>query len=87
MDYFLFKKYFEDAMMHVINKYGDDKLKAYTCNMNSGKLKKLKSGETIRLNNVDNNIKLNKSNIFEYLLIDLFTDLVKQIKKRKQKST
>jgi hypothetical protein len=85
MDYFLFKKYFEDEMMHVINKYGDDKLKAYTCNMNSGKLKKLKSGETIRLNNVDNNIKLNKSNIFEYLLIDLFTDLVKQIKKRKQK--
>ena len=85
MDYFLFKKYFDDVMMPVINKYGDDNLKAYTCNMNSGKLKKLKSGETIRLNNLDNNIKLNKSKIFEYLLIDLFTDLVKQIKKRKQK--
>jgi len=85
MDYFLFKKYFDDEMMHVINKYGDEHLNAYTYNMNSGKLKKLKSGETIRLNNLDNNIKLNKSNIFEYLLIDLFTGLVKQINQRKQK--
>jgi hypothetical protein len=85
MDYFLFKKYFEDEMMNVIQKYGDEQLKAYTCNINSGKLKKLKSGEMIRLNNLDNNIKLNKSNIFEYLLIDLFTGLVKQVKQRKQK--
>ena len=85
MDYFLFKKYFEDEMMHVIKKYGDTHLNAYICNINHGKLKKLKSGETIRLNNLDNNIKLNKLNIFEYLLIDLFIDLVKHINNRKIK--
>lgn len=85
MDYFLFKKYFDNELMNVIKKYGDEHLKAYQSNIKIGKLKKLKSGEMIRLNNLDNNIKLNKSNIFEYLLIDLFTGLVKQIKQRKQK--
>jgi hypothetical protein len=83
MDYFLYKKYFEDTMMNVMKKYGDESLNKYTCTINSGKLKKLKSGETIRLNNLDNTIQLNKSRIFEYLLIDLFIELVKQIKKRK----
>tara|TARA_B110000879_G_scaffold210024_2_gene299159 strand:- start:664 stop:3129 length:2466 start_codon:yes stop_codon:yes gene_type:complete len=85
MDYFLYKKYFEDTMMNVMKKYGDESLNEYTCTINSGKLKKLKSGETIRLNNLDNTIQLNKSRIFEYLLIDLFIELVKQIKKRKHK--
>ena len=55
----------------------------YECRINSGKLKKLKSGETIRLNNLENNIELNKSSIFEFLLIDLYTGLVKNVKKGK----
>ena len=86
MDHFMFKKYFEEPMLNVIAKYGENTpLAEYTCRLTSGKLRKLKSGELVRLNNVDNNIKLNRNIIFEYLLIDLFTELVKQIKKRKQK--
>ncbi len=86
MDYFLFKKYFEPPMLEAITKYGaGTPLATYVCPLGGGKLKKLKSGETIRLNNLETNIQTNRSIIFEFLLIDLFAELVKQLKKRKQK--
>lgn len=86
MDNFLYKKYFEQSMLTVITKYGaKTPLAEYKSKLIGGKLKKMKSGELIRLNNVDNNIQINRSIIFEFLLIDLFTELVKQINKRKQK--
>jgi len=85
MDYFLFKKYFDQPMFEVIHQYANDtELSNYNCNINSGKLKKLKSGETIRLNNLEKNIEINKPSIFEFLLIDLYTELIKQIKKKKK---
>ena len=85
MDYFLYKKYFEQLMTSVINKYADDThLSEYECKINSGKLKKLKSGETVKLNNLEKNIELNKPSIFEFLLIDLYTELIKQIRKKKK---
>ena len=84
MDYFLFKKYFENDMMKVISKYGEDTpLASYSCSLNRGKLKKIKSGESIRLNNLDNKIKLNTQIIFEFVLVELFVELVqKSIKRR-----
>ena len=84
MDYFLYKKYFEASMTTSLGKYTDGTpLGEYECKLNTGKLKKLKSGETIRLNNLEKNIQLNKSGIFEFLLIDLYTGLVKNVKTRK----
>lgn len=85
MDYFLYKKYFEASMTTSLGKYTDGTpLGKYECKLNSGKLKKLKSGEMIKLNNLEQNIELNKSGIFEFLLIDLYTGLVKQLKKKKR---
>ena len=85
MDYFLFKKYFDQPMTAVINKYASDtQLATYECTINSGKLKKLKSGESIRLNNLEQNIELNKPGIFEFLLIELYINLIKQINKKKK---
>jgi len=86
MDYFLYKKYFEPTMVKSITKYGNDTpLVTFQSALNSGKLRKLKSGETIRLNNLDSKIQINRSLIYEFILIDLFVELVKQVKKRKQK--
>jgi len=85
MDYFLYKKYFEASMTTSLGKYTDGTpLGEYECKLNSGKLKKLKNSETIRLNNLEKNIELNKSGIFEFLLIDLYTGLVKQLQKKKR---
>ena len=84
MDYFLYKRYFEQRMVTKLKEYiNGTHFDNYECRINSGKLKKLKSGETIRLNNLENNIELNKSSIFEFLLIDLYTGLVKNVKKGK----
>ena len=85
MDYFLYKKYFETLMVSNLKQYTDGThLGEYECRINTGKLKKLKSGETIRLSILEKNIELNKSSIFEFLLIDLYTGLVKQLKKKKR---
>lgn len=84
MDYFLYKRYFEHRMVTKLKEYiNGTQFDNYECRINSGKLKKLKSGETVRLNNLENNIELNKSSIFEFLLIDLYIGLVKNVKKRK----
>jgi hypothetical protein len=84
MDYFLHKRYFEQRMVANLKEYIDGThFGNYECRINLGKLKKLKSGEMIRLNNLEKNIELNKSSIFEFLLIDLYTGLVKNVKKRK----
>ena len=61
MDYFLFKRYFEQMMMSVITKYAGDNevFSKYECKLSRGKIKKMKSGENIRLTNLENKIELN----------------------------
>jgi hypothetical protein len=88
MDYFLFKKYFDDIVNSIIVKYGKD-TPIETLNMKSklgGKdLKSLKSADAIRIQNLETTIQQNKQFIFEFLLLDLAKELIKQIAKRKQK--
>jgi hypothetical protein len=91
IEYLLYKKYFEDFIVNTIQKYGKKTpIEKYgttgTLNLISGgELKTLKSADAIRIQNLDNNIKVNKQIIFEYLLLDLWKELVKQISKHKQK--
>jgi hypothetical protein len=46
---------------------------------------KLKAADTIRIQNMDNNVKVNRPIIYEYLLLDLWSELLKQIYKKKPK--
>jgi len=88
MEYFLFKKYFEDEIKTMIKKYGKEtpiETYSFTGNQGVAAIKSLKSADSIRLQNLDNNIQLNKANIFEYLMMDLCKELMKHIYKRKQK--
>ena len=86
--YFIFKKYFAELMQTAINNYGKG-TKLININemsfMSGESLKNLKSGDSIRINNSEKYIKDNKNNIFEYLLIDLYSELLKNIYKKKQK--
>ena len=71
MEYFLFKKYFEDEIKTMIKKYGKEtpiETYSFTGNQGVAAIKSLKSADSIRLQNLDNNIQLNKANIFEYLM-------------------
>jgi hypothetical protein len=92
IEYLLYKKYFEDLFIDTIKKYGK-KLPPSTLSIINnqgigrvgGELKKLKSADSIRIQNLDNNIKINKPIIYEFLLFDLWKELIKHISKQKQK--
>lgn len=87
-EYFLYKKYFEDTVSSIQQKYGKDTpLSSFSSKAlySGGELKSLKSADSIRIQNLESNIQLNKPNIFEFLLLDLTKELLKQISKQKQK--
>lgn len=82
MAYFLYSKYFADTVQSLVSKYGKSgEISAYS--MGGSALKTLKSADSIRIQNLENNIKQNRGQIFEYLLIDLATELLKLFSKQK----
>lgn len=87
MEYFLFKKHFDEPIRTMVSKYGKGTpLECFqSVGLQGTELKSLKSADSIRLQNLENHIQLNKPRIFEYLLLDLCKELMKQISKRKQK--
>ena len=87
IDYFVFKKYFEYSMQHAINKYGKGTTISNISEMNfmSGSdIKHLKSSDSIRIQNAEQNIQNNKEKIFEYILVELFVQLLKSFYKKKK---
>jgi hypothetical protein len=77
---FLYQKYFKDEIATVLKQYGDKDCHLPTISGTS--IKKLKSADSIRIQNLENNITQNKENIFEYLLIELSKHLFKHLKKQ-----
>jgi hypothetical protein len=84
IEYFLYKKYFEDDVHSMIQKYGKD-LPLKMPVGGPGELCKIKSADSIRLQNLDNHIKINRGLIIEFLLLDLCKEAIKNISKRKQR--
>jgi hypothetical protein len=76
LEYFLYKKYFEDDILGALKKYGKG-LNIETMGAATSDLCKVKSADGIRLQNLDNHIKINRGLIIEFLLIDLFKDTIK----------
>jgi hypothetical protein len=84
----LYKKYFEEKIKEFIKKYGSDVPPIVQFNVvQSNAIKKIKSIDSMRLNNLDSNIKINQEKIYEYLLLDLCKDMLKNIGKQRTKYT
>lgn len=83
-EYFLYKKYFDDLIIKLLTKYGKG-LPISNPSINGGELKTMKSADSIRIQHLEQNIELNKPLIFEYLLLDLCKNLLKQITKHNPK--
>lgn len=82
IEYFLYQRYFEKAISEPLNKYG----KAFKIALDSlegSSLKRLKSADTIRLQNLETNIKSNTKNIFEFLLVELCGSLLRDLANKK----
>jgi len=84
-EFYLYKKYFENTVGAIISKYGKGiSLISPTNSLSGSELKSLKSADMIRIQNLDNNISLNREHIFEYLLLDLTKDLLKNLSKNNE---
>ena len=81
-EYYLFQKYFEKPINECLTKYGKA-LKITLDVLKGTATKKLKTADTIRLQNLENNIKQNISNIYEFLLIELSNNLLKELNEKK----
>ena len=77
---FLYQKYFKDEITGILKQYGDKDFQMPS--ISGTAIKKLKSADSIRIQNLENNITQNKDNIFEYLLIELSKHLFKHLKKQ-----
>lgn len=88
IEYFIFKKYFQNDMEHAINKYGKGTCLTNITEMSfmeeGNEFKRLKSSDSIRIQNAEQNIENNKKKIFEYILIDLFVQLIRYYSKKKE---
>ena len=82
----LFQKYFEPNLRKLFEKYGKKTpLENIHFPESVDKIKTLKKIDKLRIQNLESNIGDNKSSIFEYILLDLMTSLLKHVHKRKPK--
>lgn len=88
IDYFIFQTYFESIVNKTIHKYGKGTPISNLATLRfleGSALKTLKSGDSIRIKNSEETIKNNKQMIFEYILLDMFHNLLKSIYTKKKK--
>lgn len=78
---YLYQKYFSETIKTIILKYNSEISNLLIPSVEGLSIKRLKSADTIRLQNLENNIQQNKQYIFEFLLIDLASNLLKNLKK------
>jgi len=78
----LFERYFKDTMEKSIKKYGKN-ITSQKNTMHGAPIKKMKSADMIRINNLETNIKENKQHIYEFVLLELFHELLKNLHKNK----
>ena len=83
----LFQKYFETQLKEILKKYGKNapELNNIVFPSSGGKLKALKSIDKLRIQNLELKINDNKPLIFEYILLDMILNLLKNVYKRKPK--
>jgi hypothetical protein len=77
---YLYDKYFEPLISRTLRKYALPSLKPPTCSL-SGGLKKVKSVDALRFQNLEDNIDQNKKVIYEFLLIDFCHELCRYFSK------
>jgi hypothetical protein len=86
---FLYEKYFSPSIQETIKKYclkHKDMLKIQVeKNIIGGTLKKMKSIDLMRIQNLETNIESNKKIVFEFLVIDFCNNLCKYLSKNNPK--
>lgn len=77
MHYYVYSKYFQETVSVMTKKYG------FEWSTDSRALKKLKSADMIRIQNVDQNIQNHKHKIYEFMCMELCLNIVKKMHRKK----
>ena len=82
---FLFDKYFDPIVKNMLKKYGESLgiTNISTTKEKDTVLKKMKSIDSLRLQNLEKNIEKNKEVVYEFLLLELCGELLKNIHHKK----
>jgi len=79
---FLYQKYFEEPIKKMTEKYGKSFIQQSNTITSKG-LKRLKSADNIRIQNLETSIKTNMQNIFEFLLLEISENLLRHFVSKK----
>ena len=74
---YLYKKYFEKEIKDIIKKYGKSIIKDFELKLKNNK--NIKKQDVLRIENMDNIIASKKTSIFEYELINISKNILKNI--------
>ena len=81
IEHFVYEKFFYPTVKQIVSKYGSLSKELQNFKIDGKKLKKLRSIEALRIQNVDSSIQNHKSDIFEYILLDFCEKICKSIHK------
>ena len=81
IEHFVYEKFFYPTIKQIVSKYGSLSKDLQNYKMDGKKLKKLRSIEALRIQNVDSSIQDHKSDIFEYILLNFCEKVCKSIHK------
>ena len=83
MEAYLYERYFIGDVKKIIKKYGNDEVEYIKPGSNT--MKKLKKTDTIKIDNMDKTITEKKEMIFEYVILDMISMILKSLKKQTDK--
>lgn len=81
IEYFLYEKYFYPSIKSIVSKYGSIGKSLQSFKTDGKKIKKLRSIEALRIQNVDTTIQMNMPTIYEFILIEYCDKICKCIHK------
>lgn len=81
IEYYLYEKYFYPSIKSMVSKYGSIGKTLTTFKSDGKKLKKLRSIDALRIQNIESTIQSNVSNIYEFTLIEYCEKICKCIHK------
>lgn len=82
---FLYNKYFEPIIQEILKKYGTVIKIEETRTTGGGNVKKMKSIDLLRIQNLESNIETNKKIVYEFIALELCQNLCKYLSKNKSK--
>lgn len=83
MESYLYERYFSKEVNKTMKKYGSDTIVSF--NPRTKSTNKLKKTDIMKIDNMDNNISEKKDKIFEFVIIDMVTTILKSFTKGNDK--